>query len=124
MLRQFGGRLAPSLLQAQAAGVTELACSLHSSAAACGVGIPERKPHTEGGPTTMGLYEGESILQRRGGLMARCWTAPTTAQSPASTLQPCLLSSAHTHQKSKTCPAPPAAAPVLCPQACNAAAPT
>ena len=56
MLRQLGARLAPRLLQTEsAAGLKELSCSLHSSAAAQGVGIPERKADNE----FLGLYEGE-----------------------------------------------------------------
>jgi hypothetical protein len=56
MLRQLGARLAPRLLQTEsAAGLKELSCSLHSSAAAQGVGIPERKSKNE----FLGLTEGE-----------------------------------------------------------------
>ena len=55
MLRQLGARLAPRLLQTESAvGLKGLSCSLHTSAAAQGVGIPERKSDNE----FLGLYEG------------------------------------------------------------------
>lgn len=55
-LRQLGSRLAPSLLQTSG-GLKELSCSLHSSAVAQGVGIPERKHDKE----LAGLHEGASM---------------------------------------------------------------
>lgn len=63
MLRQLGSRLAPGLLQA--GGLRELAPAaaalFHSSPAACGVGIPERKSSK---PFT-GNFEGEGTLSPR-----------------------------------------------------------
>lgn len=55
-LRQLGSRLAPRLLQ-----TGELAAFFHSSSAAQGVGIPERK-HAQ---AFLGLHEGGFLALRR-----------------------------------------------------------
>ena len=58
MLRQLGSRLAPRL-EAAACG----ASGIHSSAAAAGVGIPERKHALGVGGPYPGRFEGERLQQ-------------------------------------------------------------
>lgn len=116
MLRAAGARLAPRLLPPAGGpgleGVTA-AAGLHSSAAAQGVGIPERRlPEGTGAPTTMGLYEGEIQARPLGAAMG-----PGRALPPPRRRRP-RRSLAH-RPTAALAPLSP-----VSPQACSAAAAT